>query len=85
MALNHDNGLAPAVFLDKDGTVIENVPYNVDPARLRFTPYAIEGLQLLADAGYRLVMITNQPGVGLGLFDEAARPRLQEALTERLA
>ena len=85
MALNDDNGLAPAVFLDKDGTVIENVPYNVDPARLRFTPYALEGLQLLADAGYRLVMITNQPGVGLGLFDEAALTRLQEALTERLA
>ena len=84
MSTDHNAGLAPAIFLDKDGTVIENVPYNVDPAKLRFTPYAIEGLQLLADAGYRLVMITNQPGVGLGLFDEAALTRLQEALTERL-
>ena len=86
MALNHSEaGHAPAVFLDKDGTVVENVPYNVDPARLRFTPFAVEGLQRLADAGYRLVMITNQPGVGLGLFDEPALTRLQEALTERLA
>lgn len=86
MALNtREAGAAPAVFLDKDGTVVENVPYNVDPAKLRFTSYAIEGLQLLADAGYRLVMITNQPGVGLGLFDEPALVRLQEALTERLA
>lgn len=75
----------PAVFLDKDGTVVENVPYNVDPALLRFTPGAIEGLQLLADAGFRLVMITNQPGVALGLFDEAALVRLQHALADKLA
>ncbi|AKJ30605.1 D-glycero-alpha-D-manno-heptose-1,7-bisphosphate 7-phosphatase [Caldimonas brevitalea] len=88
MALMQDaapGGLAKAVFLDKDGTVVENVPYNVDPALVRFTPYAIDGLQLLAEEGFRLVMITNQPGVGLGLFDEAALTRLQVALTERLA
>ncbi|WKB54303.1 D-glycero-alpha-D-manno-heptose-1,7-bisphosphate 7-phosphatase [Eleftheria terrae] len=78
-------GLSKAVFLDKDGTVVENVPYNVDPSLLRFTPHAIEGLQMLADDGFRLIMITNQPGVGLGLFDLAALTRLQEALTERLA
>lgn len=78
-------GRYPAVFLDKDGTVIENVPYNVDPALVRFTAGAVEGLQLLADAGFRLVMITNQPGVGLGLFDEAALVRLQQWLTDRLA
>ncbi|MCW7536312.1 HAD family hydrolase [Aquabacterium sp. A7-Y] len=79
------SGLAKAVFLDKDGTVVENVPYNVDPAQLRFTPHAVEGLQMLADEGYRLIMITNQPGVGLGLFDMAALTRLQHALAERLA
>ena len=79
------SGRHPAVFLDKDGTVVENVPYNVDPALVSFTPGAIEGLQLLADAGFRLVMITNQPGVGLGLFDEAALVRLQRWLTDRLA
>lgn len=79
------SGRHPAVFLDKDGTVVENVPYNVDPALVSFTPGAIEGLQLLADAGFRLVMIINQPGVGLGLFDEAALVRLQRWLTDRLA
>ncbi|PPE69781.1 HAD family hydrolase [Caldimonas thermodepolymerans] len=86
MALNPDaTGGAPAVFLDKDGTVVENVPYNVDPAQLRFTSRAVAGLQWLAEAGYRMVMISNQPGVGLGLFDERALARLQEALMRRLA
>ena len=45
-------GSRPAVFLDKDGTLIENVPYNVDPAKLRFTRGAVEGLRLLQRQGY---------------------------------
>jgi histidinol-phosphate phosphatase family protein len=75
----------PAVFLDKDGTLVEDVPFNVDPARLRFTPYAIEALRLWRDAGWRVVVITNQPGLGRGLFDRAALARLHEALAARLA
>lgn len=75
----------PAVFLDKDGTLVEDVPYNVDPARLRFTPRAVEALRLLAAHGYALVVVTNQPGIALGRFDRAALFRLQAALTARLA
>ena len=52
-----------AVFLDKDGTLVEDVPYNVDPALLRFTPRAVEALKLGRDAGYRLGVITNQSGL----------------------
>jgi D-glycero-D-manno-heptose 1,7-bisphosphate phosphatase len=77
--------LHPAVFIDKDGTLVENVPYNVDPALLRFTPNAIEGLRLLASAGFRLVVITNQPGIAYHFFDRAALIRLQQALLELLA
>jgi histidinol-phosphate phosphatase family protein len=73
-----------AVFLDKDGTLVENVPYNVDPALLRFTRGAIGALQLLADAGYRLFVVSNQPGIALGRFDTAALARLREALDDRL-
>ncbi|RZL04266.1 MAG: HAD family hydrolase [Rubrivivax sp.] len=71
----------PAVFLDKDGTLVENVPYNVDPAKLRFTPQAIEGLKLLVDHGYVLFIITNQSGLARGLFTRADFARLQAALT----
>ena len=61
-----------AVFLDKDGTLIEDVPYNVDPARIRLTEGAAEGVRLLHARGYRLIVVSNQSGVARGLFPEAA-------------
>jgi D-inositol-3-phosphate glycosyltransferase len=75
----------PAVFIDKDGTLVHDVPYNVDPSLVRFTPHAIEALRLWRDAGYRLVVVTNQSGLGRGLFDRAALGRLHDALAARLA
>lgn len=75
---------APAVFLDKDGTLVENVPYNVDPALLRFTPNALAGLWLLARAGYALVVVSNQPGLATGRFSAAQFARLREALLWRV-
>lgn len=80
-----DSRPRPAVFLDKDGTLVENVPYNVDPAQLRFTPHAIEGLKLLSAFDYRLIVVTNQPGLALGRFDLAALRALEAALCEKLA
>jgi len=75
----------PAVFLDKDGTLVEDVPYNVDPALLRYTPHALEGLQLMASHGYALVVVSNQSGLARGYFDRAALARLQAALEAQLA
>ena len=73
-----------AVFLDKDGTLVEDVPYNVDPARVRLAPGAAEGLAALHAAGYRLVVVSNQSGVARGHFPEEAlagvRRRLEEIL-----
>jgi len=74
----------PAVFIDKDGTLIVDVPYNVDAALLRFTPHALEGLQLLDRAGYALVVVTNQPGIAAGRFTRAEFARLQHALVTRV-
>ena len=73
---------APAVFLDKDGTLVENVPYNVDPRLMRLTRRAAAGLRRLAEAGYRLVVVTNQSGVGRGLFAETALSAVQRRLDE---
>ena len=75
---------AAAVFLDKDGTLVEDVPDNVDPARLRFMPNAQVALRLLADAGFRLVVVSNQPGLATGRFTRADFARLRHALVERV-
>jgi histidinol-phosphate phosphatase family protein len=77
-------GARRAVFLDKDGTLVMDVPYNVDPARLRFTPRALEGLLALDRAGYALVVVTNQSGLAAGRFSRAEFGRLQRALEQRL-
>lgn len=58
----------PAVFLDRDGTVIENVPYLSDPALVRLYPDSGPSLRRLRAAGYALVIITNQSGIGRGLI-----------------
>lgn len=73
-----------AVFIDKDGTLIENVPYNADPARLRFMPGACEALAALAQQGWALLVVTNQSGLALGYFSRAQFARLQAAVEQRL-
>jgi D-glycero-D-manno-heptose 1,7-bisphosphate phosphatase len=60
-----------AVFLDKDGTLINDVPYNVDPELIKLSPDCIKGLQLLQHEGYLLIIISNQSGVARGYFTEA--------------
>ncbi|MDT3671150.1 MAG: HAD family hydrolase [Aromatoleum sp.] len=66
MALN------AAVFIDKDGTLIHDVPYNVDPARIRLRDDAGTALARLQRHGFHLILITNQPGVALELFEHDA-------------
>ena len=58
----------PAVFLDRDGTINEDVEYLSDPEQLQLLPNALEGLKKLQDMGYRLVIVTTQAGIGLGYF-----------------
>ncbi len=76
---------ARAVFFDKDGTLIEDVPYNVNPDRIRLEPGAVEALQRLDAAGYRLFVISNQSGVARGYFAEEALVQVQGRLQELLA
>jgi histidinol-phosphate phosphatase family protein len=74
-----------AAFIDKDGTLVHDEPFNVDPRRIRWTPHAIEGLRLLASQGHLLVIVTNQPGVALGRFEADALQGLQKGLQRMLA
>ena len=64
----------PAVFLDRDGTLIEEVPYLCDPRQVRLLPGAAQAVRRLRQAGYATVVVTNQSGVGRGYFtDEEVR------------
>jgi D-glycero-D-manno-heptose 1,7-bisphosphate phosphatase len=73
-----------AVFLDKDGTLVKDVPYNVDPAKVRLMPGAIEGLRALNEAGFALIVITNQSGVARGFFEESALEGVELAIRDLL-
>ncbi len=74
----------PAVFIDKDGTLIDDVPYNADPALLRFRPAALAALAALQRAGFALVIVSNQSGLALGRFTLAEFQHLQRVLQQRL-
>lgn len=88
-APGHDAAVAappgrPAVFVDKDGSLIENVPYNVDPALLKLKPAAVESLAALAAQGYALLVVTHQSGLARGYFTRTQFARLQAALEQML-
>lgn len=59
-----------AVFFDRDGTLIVNVPYNGDPEKVTLMPGAVECCRRLHAAGFALFIISNQSGVGRGLITE---------------
>ncbi len=63
--------MKPAVFLDRDGTVIEEVGHLGEPERVVILPGVPEALRKLSDKGFALVLVTNQAGVARGLFTEA--------------
>lgn len=74
-----------AVFLDKDGTLIPNVPYNVDPARITLAPGAGEALRMLAGGGFRLFVVSNQSGVARGYFPVEALDAVEARVRELLS
>ncbi len=59
-----------AVFLDRDGTIVEDVGYLNDPKQIAFIPGSIEAIKKLNEAGFKVVVITNQAGVARGLITE---------------
>ncbi len=73
-----------AVFIDKDGTLVEDIPYNVDPGLIRFTTGAVSGLQLLKQLGYLIVIVTNQSGVARGMFTERDLMSVRDKIRQML-
>jgi D,D-heptose 1,7-bisphosphate phosphatase len=59
-----------AVFLDRDGTIIKDVGYLSSPDQIQFIPGSIEAIKKLKEAGYKVVVVTNQAGIARGLITE---------------
>jgi D-glycero-D-manno-heptose 1,7-bisphosphate phosphatase len=62
------DALSQAVFIDRDGTIMEDTDYCSDPADVRIFPGVLEALRQLKSRGFKVIIITNQSGIGRGLF-----------------
>ena len=72
------------VFLDRDGTVVEDKHYLADPDGVELLDGAVEGLRNIMALGGRLVVVTNQSGIGRGLLDRSAADAVNNRLREVL-
>jgi D,D-heptose 1,7-bisphosphate phosphatase len=70
-----------AVFLDKDGTLIPDIPYNVDTKKVTLSDGVVEGLQVLQSHGYLLVVVSNQSGIARGYFSIEQLNAVKERIT----
>ena len=74
----------PAVFVDRDGTLNEDVGYLDRIERLRLFPWSIDAIRLLRRAGYAVVVVTNQAGVARGMVREAFVDETRQLIQARL-
>jgi D-glycero-D-manno-heptose 1,7-bisphosphate phosphatase len=75
----------PAVFLDRDGVLNEDLGWVHAPEQWRWTPGAREAVRWLNDAGYLVIVVTNQAGIGRGYYSEAGFAAFTRWIDERLA
>lgn len=75
----------PVVFLDRDGTLIEDADYLADPEGVVLLPGAVEALARFRDAGWAAVVVTNQSGIARGLYGEADYRAVARRLEAMLA
>jgi D,D-heptose 1,7-bisphosphate phosphatase len=73
-----------AIFLDKDGTLVDNLPYNVEPRRITLASGAGPALRLLSRLDYRFYVISNQDGIAQGRFGEDAMDRVRDRISDLL-
>ena len=79
---------SPAVFVDRDGTLIHDADYCSDPSQVKTFPGAADALRRLKKAGFKIIVITNQSGIGRGFFTEeqyrAVEAEVRRQLGDRL-
>jgi len=62
------DALLPAVFVDRDGTIMQDADYCSDPQQVKIFPRVAEALRFLKSKGFKLIIVTNQSGIGRGFF-----------------
>ena len=75
---------SPAVFLDRDGTIIHDADYCSDPKRVQVFDGAAAALRRLKNAGYKIIVITNQSGIGRGFFTEKQYREVEAEVSQQL-
>ncbi|MBN1155797.1 D-glycero-beta-D-manno-heptose 1,7-bisphosphate 7-phosphatase [candidate division KSB1 bacterium] len=75
---------SPVVFLDRDGTINIEKGFLSAPDEFQFLPNAIDGMRMIKNMGYRLVIVTNQGGIGLGYFTKQDFYRVNSVMLNKL-
>ena len=83
--LSPSRALRPAVFLDRDGTICEEVGYLNHVSRLQIYPHTAGAIRRLNEAGVPAIVVTNQSGVSRGMFPESLVTEVHRKITEELA
>jgi histidinol-phosphate phosphatase family protein len=73
-----------AIFLDRDGTLNRDVPYMSKVGDLHFYPGVKKGIKALADAGFRMIIITNQSGVARGFYTERKLAQIHRRMVREI-
>jgi len=74
-----------AVFLDRDGTIARDVPYCSRPEDFELLPGTAEGIKLLNEHGFKVVVVTNQSGIARGYFTERMLAKIHQKMITKLA
>ena len=77
--------LRPAIFIDRDGTLSEEVGYVNHLSRFRLFPFAVEAIRLVNRSPFLAVLVTNQAGVARGYFPESLIHAVHAGVTEEMA
>jgi len=74
--------LNKAIFLDKDGTLVEDPNYMIDESQLQIIDGAIKGIKQLRNMGYKIIVVTNQSVVGRGMITEDKLNKILDTMVE---
>jgi len=75
----------PAIFVDRDGTLIEEVNFLSRVEDLELFPFTAEAIGMFKDAGYLIIVVTNQSGIGREIYGESDMHAIHDAIQERLS